>query len=128
LNFGELQGFTWAERGGSHSSITSKPEMRLHNGESYQDLQTRMEKAIEEIVWNNRGKRIIIASHGGSIRTYICATLGLTMRNMSRIVISNTSITKIKLHSCDVVANNSKKLKILKREVACINWVPHDEE
>jgi broad specificity phosphatase PhoE len=125
LNFGELQGHTWTGR--SHGSVTAKPEVPVHGGESYVQLQQRMEKAIEDMAWKERGKRVIVATHGGAVRAYLCSVLGLTMKNMSRITVSNTSITRIKLHSCDVVAEHSKSLKVLKREVHCMNWVPHDE-
>jgi alpha-ribazole phosphatase len=127
LNFGEMQGFKWTEKketNGDHG--TARPELPVvHGAESYQELQNRIEAVIEDIVWKNIGKRIIITTHGGAIRSYLCSVLGLTLRNMGRLVISNTSITRIKLYSCNIVAENSKKLKLLKKEVVCMNWMPH---
>ena len=43
--------------------------LKITDGESYIDVSLRIEKAIRTLAKENKGKTILVASHGGAIRT-----------------------------------------------------------
>lgn len=68
---------------------------RPPNGESFQDLMDRTGPAIEEIAAKYAGKDIVLASHGGTIRTAIGHAMGGTAPQAALFSIENLSTTRI---------------------------------
>lgn len=63
-------------------------------GESYKMMQERALKAIEEIVKENDGKTVLIATHGGIIRVLTCAWTGKSIEEVKDIPhVANASLT-----------------------------------
>ena len=63
-------------------------------GESYADVRARVTAALERIADENDGKTVLIVSHGGTIRSLICAWLGYEIKDIKKVCsIRNTSIT-----------------------------------
>lgn len=65
-------------------------------GESYAELQQRALVAFQRIQQqHNPGETIGVVSHGGTIRTILCAILGLDLANFSRLWMENGSFTEV---------------------------------
>lgn len=65
-------------------------------GESVEELQARVVRAIEKIADENRGKKVMIATHATPIRTFAAHVLGLSLDCLDRCPwVPNASITKI---------------------------------
>ncbi len=63
-------------------------------GESTRDVYDRISKTIGEIVDANRGKTIVIVSHGFAIQNYIHYTTGKPFDEMGSYIVTNTSRSK----------------------------------
>lgn len=69
---------------------------RPTGGESLTELQTRALAIVEEIAKNHDGQTVFIATHGGFLRTLLCAWLNVPIENISELpVVSNNSVTEI---------------------------------
>ena len=63
-------------------------------GECTRDVFERVSKTISEIVDANRGKTIVIVSHGFAIQNYIHYTTGKPLEEMGSYIVTNTSRSK----------------------------------
>ncbi len=45
--------------------------LKCTGGESFLEVETRMNEAVEDIVKNNIGKNVVIVSHGAAIKYYL---------------------------------------------------------
>lgn len=84
MNFGELEGLTWAEVDEKFPQVLLqlKGDQGDHNqrppgGESRQDLYQRSSAAIEAIARAHPGETVAVVSHGGVIGYFIRGLLGL---------------------------------------------------
>ncbi|MEG0457382.1 MAG: histidine phosphatase family protein, partial [Oscillospiraceae bacterium] len=65
-------------------------------GEKMLDVYKRMQNAILKIVQENRGKTIVISSHGCAIRNYLCFAMFGTIEKIYDVPWQeNTAISKI---------------------------------
>jgi alpha-ribazole phosphatase len=70
-------------------------EERAPNGESFVDLLTRVDTAIERATKTHRGNDIVAIAHGGTIRAAIAIALGLAPRGGFAFMIDNCSLTRL---------------------------------
>lgn len=69
---------------------------RLPDGESMQEVSDRMWNIVTEIVSQNKGKNILVVSHGCSIRNLICRAMQRPLEEIAEITwCDNTSISII---------------------------------
>lgn len=72
-------------------------ESGFDGGETYAELQARMVAAINEIVAENEceeERTVVVGSHGGTIRSWLCYWLGIPLRELGKVPhVPNTSIT-----------------------------------
>lgn len=67
---------------------------RPDGGESYPELAERVSNVFSKIANNNDGKTILVATHGGVIRTLRCAWLGIPKEEYKDVPhVPNASIT-----------------------------------
>lgn len=65
-------------------------------GESYREMQERMKNTLEEIVSENKGKTIVVVSHGGTIRALSALWLGIGLDRIHEIPwVSNSSVSTV---------------------------------
>ncbi|MBO5908594.1 MAG: histidine phosphatase family protein, partial [Clostridia bacterium] len=66
------------------------------NGEAIRDTYERIWTAVKKIVRDNDGKTIVLASHGGTLRTLICRLTVGALENINSVPFSdNTAVSKI---------------------------------
>ena len=68
--------------------------LQYPEGESCRDVYDRVSKTIGEIVEQNRGKSIVIVSHGFAIQNYIHYASGKPFEEMYGYIVTNTSHSK----------------------------------
>lgn len=68
--------------------------IRYPQGECTRDVYDRMVKTISEIVDGNRGKTLVIVSHGFAIQNYIHYTTGKPFEEMGSYIVANTARCK----------------------------------
>ncbi len=96
FNYGDWEGKTWEEINVPESSdwIFFNPTKKTPNGESFEDLQSRVMSFINEITHLNH-KKIIIFCHGGVIRSIISNFLGLPLMNSKALKIHYVAQIKL---------------------------------
>lgn len=98
INFGDWEGLTFQQITKKYPELSrqwrEKPAlMRPPNGENFSDLQIRAITAFEEIHQQNKGKNVLIVSHGGLISVLICHILQIGIEGLWRFIAHNTGIT-----------------------------------
>jgi alpha-ribazole phosphatase len=99
-HFGDWQGLTFAElearRDGAYHRFWHAPASeRPPNGESFQDVVTRVDAAIHRFTRSHPGQDIVAVAHGGTIRAALAVTLGIDPERALGFEIDNCSITRI---------------------------------
>ncbi len=69
-------------------------KFKAPDGESFEDMHVRSINFLEKINMNDQ-KEILIVSHGGFMRVFLCSILGLPKRNLLNFQFENCSITEI---------------------------------
>lgn len=68
---------------------------RPPNGESIKDVYIRVEQDLARIIQENAGKRIILVTHAGVIRSALISALGMPIDNFWRLSIPTGSISRV---------------------------------
>lgn len=78
--------------------IAGDSTVHLGGAESFEDLKKRALEIFNEIVRNNDGKTVLVATHGGVIRTLCRVWLNLSVVQMQKNhSITNASITEVNI-------------------------------
>jgi len=65
-------------------------------GESMEEVFARVQAGAEDVVRANRGKTVVIASHGCALRNLLCALKGWPLRRIGEVGwLENTSVTLV---------------------------------
>lgn len=85
---------------GNYTAYKQNPGATIHvGGESYTMLQTRAVAAIQDIISRHSAdQRIVICTHGGTIRAIACWLLGLDVNHYNKMWIDNCAITALRMH------------------------------
>lgn len=100
INFGSWEGLTYQEITASYPHEWEEwrrdPGNRVvPGGESFQQVKERVWEAFNLIVGQEKGRNILLVAHGGSIRTLICAILGLDLNAVWRFRLDNTGVSVV---------------------------------
>ncbi len=101
ISFGEWEGLTYEEIKTKWpkdiEAFFKKPaEVKISGGESFREVQNRAWEAFKEIVQKYDDESdIFIVSHGGTVRTILCAVMNLDLNEMWKISIDNAGISCI---------------------------------
>lgn len=98
INFGEWEGYTYEEIVKHYPELMDdwheRPaDMRPPKGENFRDLQERAINVLHEIYDVNKGKNVLIVTHGGLISVLVCHILKIELDELWKFISSNTGIT-----------------------------------
>lgn len=81
----------------SYARYIKNPALfRFEGGENYSDTMLRATDVIKKIAKDNEGKTVVIATHGGVIRTLVAAWKGIPIEKSKEInLFGNCSITVV---------------------------------
>ena len=68
---------------------------RFPGGESFVEMQSRVDAAVRRLVARHRGRTIVVVSHADPIRVLLAHVLGVPLDLFQRIVVNTASITAI---------------------------------
>ncbi len=107
-NFGKWQGLTFSEIKKEYPKIVSKwtvdPEnTEVPGGETFGQLQERVVRAIKDLESKHRESTIVVVSHAGPIRAFICNVLGVALSNWWKLGQDNTAISVVSFYGGDGV-------------------------
>ncbi len=66
-------------------------------GEPMHGFGARVVAAVERLRAAHAGEDIVIVSHGGAIRAYLCSILGLGLSSLFRFALENASLSEVRL-------------------------------
>lgn len=101
LNFGDWEAllFTEIEQRwpGLIDEMYRNPHIvKVPNGESFKDLQDRAWAGVEEFIHeNDKEETLLIACHGGTIRTILCKLLHISISHCWNFSQGNTAINRV---------------------------------
>ena len=101
LNFGAWEGRNFndvnAENPNAMKNFYTDPEQAdIPESEPFPEFQRRVAGRVREIVAQERGKRIVIVSHGASIRILFADILSMPIRSIWHLSQLNTAVNKIR--------------------------------
>ena len=101
LNFGawEWRNFNDvnAENPNAMKNFYTDPEQAdIPESEPFPEFQRRVAGRVREIVAHERGKRVVIVSHGASIRILLADLLSMPIRSIWHLSQLNTAVNKIR--------------------------------
>jgi broad specificity phosphatase PhoE len=71
-------------------------DVRRGGGETYAELAERIERAVVRIVAAHEGKRVLLVSHGGAIKSYVARILGVSGEGLRALAgVGNCGLTVI---------------------------------
>jgi broad specificity phosphatase PhoE len=100
--FGELEGVHYKEIQAYHAGLMfsqtwNYPDYRPPGGESANDVNRRVQKFIKKILQKDKGKLILLVSHGVTIRILIAALLGNPPKYLNDIRFKNASLALVEI-------------------------------
>lgn len=97
-HFGVLEGTTWKEYKQSQDEHQEgRLNFRPAQGENFYDLQKRTDSFLQEIIEQHSNKTVLVMSHGGAIRTMIARLIGISLEELLKSEIHNTSISWLEI-------------------------------
>eukprot|EP01112_Ceratiomyxa_fruticulosa_P022155 TRINITY_DN8034_c0_g2_i2.p1 TRINITY_DN8034_c0_g2~~TRINITY_DN8034_c0_g2_i2.p1 ORF type:complete len:261 (+),score=32.36 TRINITY_DN8034_c0_g2_i2:927-1709(+) len=93
--------------------LSADHSKEVSRSESLREVQSRVTDAVQEILKENKGKRILLFSHGIAIKMYIANAMGWTItQGYLGISTENTSISRILIphHTTKVSPSTSIRL------------------
>lgn len=101
LNFGDWEAMLFSDIEARWPGLIDEMYLRPHlvkvpNGESFKDLQDRAWAGLEEFInANDEEETLLIACHGGTIRTLLCKLLDISISHCWNFSQGNTAINRI---------------------------------
>jgi alpha-ribazole phosphatase len=102
-SFGEWEGLTHTEIVARYPGLMERRETDLADtappeGESLRQLQSRIVETIHSLAQRHRGQTVLIATHGGPVRTFVCDTLGIDLNQCWRIRVDNAALFIVQMY------------------------------
>ncbi len=104
VQFGDWEGLTyegisanWPEE--YNQLFHRTDEVRIPGGETFREVKERAAGAVARLVARHPGETIAVVSHGGAIRTIICAALDIHLNHVWDIRQDNTAVNILEYHS-----------------------------
>lgn len=100
IHFGSFEGLTFDEIQRKHPSeyalwMEKPTEIQFPDGESFDDLNTRVEAFLRRLLEIHRSETVLVVSHAGVNRVILAKALGLSPRNIFQIDQSYAGISVI---------------------------------
>lgn len=101
LNFGDWEAMLFSDIEARWPGLIDEMYLRPHlvkvpNGESFKDLQDRAWAGLEEFLnENDEEEKLLVACHGGTIRTLLCKLLDISISHCWNFSQGNTAINRI---------------------------------
>lgn len=117
INFGNWESKEWnnIDRNDLAEWMADFVNYKIPNGESFIGLYNRVNSFINnELLAKNYKTPVIIITHAGVIRSFLCKILGHPLKNAFKISIDYSSVTKLNIDSDDSYNNIGFINKVIK--------------
>lgn len=98
LDFGAFEGMRYDDVQVEHPELFARwmsdpTEVRFPGGESHAVMHTRVMAAADRIRARAAGGAVLVASHGGVVRTWVAGWLGMPRAHIFRLDVGHASLT-----------------------------------
>ncbi|CUH94020.1 hypothetical protein P22_0082 [Propionispora sp. 2/2-37] len=119
INFGKWEGLTYEQIYAGWPELiktlyNNPDESQVPGGETFRTLKERAFHCLETLLARHPDETILLVSHGGTIRTLLCAVLNIHLNHIWKIKQDNTAVNIIEFNEAyPVVAllNDTHHLK-----------------
>ena len=103
INFGQLEGLTFAQVRQLHPAVTRlwierSPKLKYPGGESLEGLDKRVSSFACRLEKHTEQETILIVAHSGVLRTLICQLLGMELRQRWQMRLDLASLTVVETY------------------------------
>ena len=103
INFGELEGLTFAEVSQLYPKVTRlwverSPELKYPGGESIAKFSERVSKFLRRLEEHTEQETILIVAHSGVLRTLICLLLDIELQHRWQFRLDLASLSILGTH------------------------------
>jgi len=103
ISFGEWEGLNYSKINDQWPEVMNKlfthpDEIRIPGGETFRELKERSQSAIERLIAQHEDDTIVVVSHGGTIRTLLCAALDIHLNRVWNIKQDNTAVNIVEYY------------------------------
>lgn len=96
--------------------IQKRPStVRFPNGESFQEMQARIQKGLNDLAKKHKKGRVLVVSHGDPIKVVIASALGMNLDDFQKLVVDPASLTIIDWPSGTLLGSNIPLLPMKKK-------------
>jgi probable phosphoglycerate mutase len=100
LDFGELEGHTYAEIASSHPDLYARwmqapTSVRFPGGEGYADLHARVVDVVSRLRAAYAGRLVVAVTHAGVVRAVLAEVLGMPHDRIFHLAIDTASLTRL---------------------------------
>jgi alpha-ribazole phosphatase len=104
INFGQWEGLTYDKINNQWSDIMAKlfthpDEVEIPDGETFREVKERATIALNTLIEKHPNETIVVVSHGGTIRTILCAVLNIPLNHLWNIKQDNTAINILEYYN-----------------------------
>lgn len=107
-HFGDFEGYPFTRIQESHPEIFVRAidptdvEFRFPNGESRREFNERIKSALDDLVEQHPGERIVIVAHGGVIASAVAQLTGGNPNDWAQYLVENCSVTHLELNGSSI--------------------------
>ena len=110
VNFGRLEGLTFAEVGQLYPEVTKmwierNPELRYPGGESVSQFNRRVGRFVSRLEKHTPEETILIVAHSGSLRVLMCRLLGLELEHWRQFRLDLASLSIVETYPQGAIFN-----------------------
>ena len=111
MDFGQAEGLTLATMSERFPDMALRftdmtdYDARFPGGESRREFHTRVREALDRIVSDHSGERLVVVAHGGVIASLIAQVLGDDPNDWRRYSIDNCSVTHLEFATTGPIAH-----------------------
>lgn len=102
MNFGIWEGELFSDILVEHKEdylkwVKSPESLEIPKGETIHDLENRVGSEVRKIINVNKGKNILIVSHGTALKTMILSLLNTSLNNYKNLAMGNVSLSIVEV-------------------------------
>ena len=103
INFGEWEGKNYESINSQWPALMGKlfthpDEIEIPGGETFQSLQSRTMKAVDQLAGRHAEETVLVVSHGAAIRAILCSILHMPLKYIWNIKQDNTAVNIIEIY------------------------------
>lgn len=102
-DFGEWEGLTFKQITAEQPEVletwySNLADVTPPGGESIRQLQVRILETMDTLIAGHRGESLLIVSHGGPIRAFLCWVLGMDLNECWKIRLDNCALSIVQMY------------------------------